>query len=818
MTYNPMLSGDIGFNRPVEQPNLMSTVTGFLGAALDRPEPKALTESEKFQRDWGEFINNKPAGTQIDRKLMRDFIFQYPQHQPKATEFGKNIGVQMVDPLEAARDQATNDYFSTPEGILAAAQASNLATEEEQTAFLSKSMTSYYETQAAISELERNKARLEAEGSLANEQWNVLYGPRKDFTDNVVGVVLNPILTDVMNGVSVDVDPQTKAQLGLRYDRIDMSNLPAVLQDTRAFLLKQHRLAYQTNFGTDARPPKEWEDRVMAPIDALIQIGNQIDSPQERMSAMKAIIGTDLITKLDKNNMAGVLYVAENFPDVLANQVLAGNLTQLTATIFDSTTGSIFGSKQIATNISNSSVEDAKGIANATIQMIGKELKPELFTAFTEAAKRSGYNVVDSATFEQLVSKNLTNIKTLTSADPTFRQEFSDWLYGDISATVTAVQRAAGNGVNIVFENGKYVAKTKEGFENTPEFKARSRAILPEVMTPEEFVNDQLRSLPDGLNLDTLNKKYATLKLMGDVGTEVQDALGMASGITNIQPLSGQLPEATGSMMPASLIRTESGGSFAAANDIEGAGGKGHYGRGQFSIGRLNEAKAAGVIPQDMSPQDFLGNEEAQIAVENWHVQDILDYIGTTGLDQFLGQTINGVEVTRNGMIAVAHLGGKGGLKRFLESAGKYNPSDVFGTSLSDYLRTHSGNTVTRGAIGTGSNQAPVLSPRPQGRTTSDSQVAPVEAPRGAVEPLSTAQVGEVQEAAVEAPSGSQGRSEGASRMTSVDVDVARFLDSLDGSAVQVFKSEESLNRAKSEGKVQTGDQVILNGKVVTIE
>jgi hypothetical protein len=33
----------------------------------------------------------------------------------------------------------------------------------------------------------------------------------------------------------------------------------------------------------------------------------------------------------------------------------------------------------------------------------------------------------------------------------------------------------------------------------------------------------------------------------------------------------------------------------------------------------------------------------------------------------------------------VAHLGGKHGMKKFVQSAGKYNPSDELGTSLQDY-------------------------------------------------------------------------------------------------------------------------------------
>lgn len=137
---------------------------------------------------------------------------------------------------------------------------------------------------------------------------------------------------------------------------------------------------------------------------------------------------------------------------------------------------------------------------------------------------------------------------------------------------------------------------------------------------------------------------------------------------------------------PAWLIDSESGGRFTAQNDVPGAGGTGHFGRVQFSRARLDEAKAAGVVPQDMTPEQFLASPDVQRAAEDWHFKDIRTFIQQNGLETYVGQTINGVPVTMDGMIGVAHLGGQNGLKRFLETGGAYNPSDANGTSLTDYL------------------------------------------------------------------------------------------------------------------------------------
>jgi hypothetical protein len=52
--------------------------------------------------------------------------------------------------------------------------------------------------------------------------------------------------------------------------------------------------------------------------------------------------------------------------------------------------------------------------------------------------------------------------------------------------------------------------------------------------------------------------------------------------------------------------------------------------------------------------------------------------------EQYIGQTIRGVLITRSGLLAAAHLGGIGGVKSFLNN--KKNMKDMNGTSISDYL------------------------------------------------------------------------------------------------------------------------------------
>lgn len=180
-----------------------------------------------------------------------------------------------------------------------------------------------------------------------------------------------------------------------------------------------------------------------------------------------------------------------------------------------------------------------------------------------------------------------------------------------------------------------------------------------------------------------------------------QPAPPTSQGISPPSPIStGPIPDTPGAVaadtrqslgLPPSLVKTESGGNFNALNNEVGAGGvRGHGGRGQFGHARLQDAAAAGLVPPGTTPKQFSQMPpETQIAVENWHIGEIDRAIDNSAAGAAIGSQINGVTVTRNGLRAVAHLGGVGGMQRFVESGGRYNPSDSFGTSLTDYLGTH---------------------------------------------------------------------------------------------------------------------------------
>lgn len=61
---------------------------------------------------------------------------------------------------------------------------------------------------------------------------------------------------------------------------------------------------------------------------------------------------------------------------------------------------------------------------------------------------------------------------------------------------------------------------------------------------------------------------------------------------------------------------------------------------------------------------------------------------------KYKGKTINGIKVTKSGMLAASHLAGVGNVMKFLESNGNINKHDAFGTSVSDYMQQFSGYNI----------------------------------------------------------------------------------------------------------------------------
>ena len=121
------------------------------------------------------------------------------------------------------------------------------------------------------------------------------------------------------------------------------------------------------------------------------------------------------------------------------------------------------------------------------------------------------------------------------------------------------------------------------------------------------------------------------------------------------------------------LITSESSGKADAEITIKD--GRRFVGKLQFGKARLLDYQnATGTI---FTQDEFIKDTALQDKVAEWHIADLDKAIDALGDDA--------ADYDRDGLRAVAHLGGKAGMKKFVQSKGDYNPADEFGTSLQSY-------------------------------------------------------------------------------------------------------------------------------------
>ena len=129
------------------------------------------------------------------------------------------------------------------------------------------------------------------------------------------------------------------------------------------------------------------------------------------------------------------------------------------------------------------------------------------------------------------------------------------------------------------------------------------------------------------------------------------------------------------------IKQSESSNNYMVVNN------EGYMGAYQFGDARLDDYKKAN--KEKFTTDEFLKDKNLQDKVFDWHVSDIVKYIQDNGLDESIGKKVNGVVVTLNGLVAMAHLGGKLGMREYVQSnfSESENEQDKNGTSLFDYLK-----------------------------------------------------------------------------------------------------------------------------------
>jgi hypothetical protein len=109
----------------------------------------------------------------------------------------------------------------------------------------------------------------------------------------------------------------------------------------------------------------------------------------------------------------------------------------------------------------------------------------------------------------------------------------------------------------------------------------------------------------------------------------------------------------------------------------------GYMGKYQFGMGTL---RTIGIRDSVVFLNTPKMQEEAFKALLAIHKYELRHEIET-----YEGKVVNGVLITESGVLAAAHLGGAGSVKKFFRSNGKSGFRDGFGTSLKSYMKAFGG-------------------------------------------------------------------------------------------------------------------------------
>lgn len=134
----------------------------------------------------------------------------------------------------------------------------------------------------------------------------------------------------------------------------------------------------------------------------------------------------------------------------------------------------------------------------------------------------------------------------------------------------------------------------------------------------------------------------------------------------------------------ADLRERESGDNWQIINPI------GCIGSYQFSIKTLHHLGY-----RDITLERFRANPEIfspDIQEEAFMTLVKANELALKHFEHYIGQTISGVVVTKSGLIAAAHLGGVKSVERFLK--GTKNATDLYGTSVKDYMKLFAGYEI----------------------------------------------------------------------------------------------------------------------------
>ena len=111
----------------------------------------------------------------------------------------------------------------------------------------------------------------------------------------------------------------------------------------------------------------------------------------------------------------------------------------------------------------------------------------------------------------------------------------------------------------------------------------------------------------------------------------------------------------------------------------------GYMGKYQFGKATLKGLGFTWTRKEFLNTPEF--QEQAMMALLLHNKEKLQTYI-----DTFDGQTINGMYISESGILAAAHLGGQGSVKRYFKNGKVFK--DAYGTKITSYMKLFSGYDI----------------------------------------------------------------------------------------------------------------------------
>jgi hypothetical protein len=323
----------------------------------------------------------------------------------------------------------------------------------------------------------------------------------------------------------------------------------------------------------------------------------------------------------------------------------------------------------------------SSNVSNQILMLTNKMNNPEL----TEEGRLEIKGQIDNLTLEQMrqvnnaskvvtmqiAGRNVPVDQSMISTEAPIVDEGATGAQIETGERKIKPQRFGTKRKTITQDEPKQQPKKKESIL-TPGLKLKKDKKDDEVDTTEEIKGTTTQPNPGsgGIRGSRGTKKRGTVK----VDEQKQEAM-IESGDSN------ELVASADKDFTTVMKQSESSNNYMVVNN------EGYMGAYQFGDARLDDYKKAN--KEKFTTDEFLKDKNLQDKVFDWHVSDIVKYIQDNGLDESIGKKVNGVVVTLNGLVAMAHLGGKLGMREYVQSnfSESENEQDKNGTSLFDYLK-----------------------------------------------------------------------------------------------------------------------------------